>query len=234
MTQRGDSRVLETVDPTAPSALVGPLRWSERQTSPFPDVAGAAGAAVAAVLVGVLSGAFSFATVAKSGSDVTASPVAALVAGALGAALASALTVIVHHLVAARPRATVIHVGRDGVERVIENADGVTREGVAFADVAHALRERTSRRALLGDVERVTLDLVDAKGRVLFALATDHPRGRPTAAAALLARVTHEYLDRRITLAAERNRSRRAASSARIAVARISVSDELARPRLSA
>ncbi|MFO0672670.1 MAG: hypothetical protein U0235_24165 [Polyangiaceae bacterium] len=70
--------------------------------------------------------------------------------------------------------------------------------------MAHALRERTPARAL-GDVERVTLDLVDAKGRVP-ALATDHPRGRPTAAAALLARVTHEYLDRRITLAAERNR----------------------------
>lgn len=194
---------------TAPSAAIGPVRWAERHTPLAPAARRTAITVIGAIVVGLLSGATAFLVVARDPS-ATASPFAALVAGALGAALASAVSAIVAQAAAKSAFEVTVYVGRDGVERITETASGAVRDVIAFEDVAHALRERTSRPTLFGELERITLDLVDTRGNVLFALVAEHRRGRPRAAAALIARVTHEYLDRRITRVKLRERWARA------------------------
>lgn len=191
---------------SSPSAFIGSIRWVERGIAPVRGDARrslgdrlahpTSGAAVPlALLVGVVAGAFSLAVVHHL--DASPSAAAVLAAGLFGALV----SVIVVGLAAGRrgDRRCTIYLGRDGVERVTETDEGTLREGVAFEDVAHAIREHEPRLLPSGKLAfKERLLLIDAEGRVLFSLTMLHAASAPRRCTALIGRVQREYLERRI------------------------------------
>ncbi len=210
----------------SPSAFVGPIRWVERGIAPTragqrPSLLARlarpapALAVPLAMLLGVVCGAVALALVKSL--TVALSP-----GVALGAALGAACVAVVLVGISAAHRGTrqcTVFLGRDGVERVTETEGGTVREGVAFEDVAHAIREhepRTLPNGKVGFKERLLL--IDAEGRVLFSLTMMHAENAPRRHTALIGRVQREYLERRIAREVLRNKAADLDSSAWAAI----------------